>query len=252
MPRATYELEAYRAWQDPSARSAAAVVPRVLEWIRPRSVIDVGCGLGMWAKAFSDAGVPHVHGMDSPDVPTAELLIPEEDFVAVDLSRPVETTRRYDLVVSLEVAEHLPASAARTFVETLTALGPVVLFSAAIPYQRGANHVNEQWPEYWARLFADRGYRAIDCLRRLIWNDESVEPYYCQNAILYIAEDRLVDFPALAAEALPPGNVPLSLIHPHYYIKRSSFQDTSLKWWGFKARHYASAILRRLRILPRV
>ena len=251
MPETTYREDSYRTWRDPSKRSAMAVVPLLLEWVHPKSVVDVGCGLGMWASSFSELGVETVHGMDGHNVPTDELLIPASDFVAVDLSKFVETTRDYDLVVSLEVAEHLPAAAAGTFVQTLTSLGPVILFSAAIPHQRGANHVNEQWPAYWARLFAKRGYRAVDCLRPRIWNDKNVEPYYCQNAILYVREDKLADYPVLAAAVLALGELPLALIHPHYYLKRSSFQDTSLKWWGFKLRHYASAVLRRLRILRR-
>jgi SAM-dependent methyltransferase len=250
--RTTYAKQSYRSWRDPSTRSARAVVPLILEWVRPASVVDVGCGLGMWAAGFSEFGVETVHGMDGKSVPTDELLIPERDFVAVDLSRPVEAGRFYDLVVSLEVAEHLPGSAATDFVETLTSLGPVVLFSAAIPHQRGAHHVNEQWPAYWARLFAERGYRAVDCLRPRIWNDEDVEPYYCQNTIIYVREEKLADYPVLAAAALPAGEMPLALVHPHYYLKRSSFQETSLKWWGFKLSHYVSAVLRRLRILRRV
>jgi len=245
----TYLQDSYRNWRDPSKRSARAVVPLVLEWVQPSSVVDVGCGLGMWASSFVELGVETVHGMDGPDVPTSELLIPKEDFVAVDLSNFVESARSYDLVVSLEVAEHLHGASAKGFVKTLTSLGPVVLFSAAIPHQRGANHLNEQWPSYWARLFAGRGYRAVDCVRPRIWNDESVEPYYCQNTILYVREEKLADYPALARRALPPGDLPLSLVHPHYYLKRSSFQDTSLKWWGFKLRHYVSAALRRLGII---
>lgn len=247
----TYREDSYASWRDPSKRSALAVVPLILEWVRPASVVDVGCGLGMWASSFSELGVETVHGMDGHSVPTGELLIPEKDFVAVDLSKPVETTRSYDLVVSLEVAEHLPVAAAETFVRTLTSLGPVIMFSAAVPHQRGATHVNEQWPEYWARLFAQRGYRAVDCLRPRIWNDEKVEPYYRQNMIVYVREERLAAYPALADGVLPAGALPLSLIHPHYYLKRSSFQDTSLKWWGQKLQHYFVAVLRRLRLIPR-
>jgi len=247
----TYAKQAYRSWRDPSTRSARAVVPLVLEWVAPASVVDVGCGLGMWARSFSEFGVETVHGMDGSSVPTSELLIPADDFVAVDLSRPVAAKRRYDLVVSLEVAEHLPETSAQIFVQSLVSLGSVVMFSAAIPHQRGANHVNEQWPAYWARLFAKHGYRAVDCLRPRVWNDENVEPYYCQNTILYVQQDKLADYPALAAAALAANEDPLPLIHPHYYLKRSSFQDSSLKWWGIKLRHYGSAVLRRLGLIPR-
>jgi len=251
VPKTTYRRDSYASWRDPSKRSARVVVPLILEWVRPASVVDVGCGLGMWASIFSELGVETVHGMDGHSVPTGELLIPEKDFIAVDLSKPVAATRHYDLVVSLEVAEHLPAATAATFVQTLTSLGPVVMFSAAIPHQRGANHVNEQWPEYWARLFAKRGYRAVDCLRPRIWNDENVEPYYCQNTIVYVCKDKLANYPVLAASVLAADDLPLSLIHPHYYLKRTSFQDTSLKWWGLKLRHYLFAVLRRLRIIRR-
>lgn len=251
MSETTYREAAYAGWRDPSKRSALAVVPHVLEWVRPASVLDVGCGLGMWASVFKELGVEVVHGMDGQGVPRDKLLIPAADFVAVDLSRPLETRRTYDLVVSLEVGEHLPESSARTFVATLTALGPVILFSAAIPQQRGAHHVNEQWPAYWAGLFAERGYRAVDCVRPRIWNDERVEPYYCQNTIVYVREDALPHYPVLQAAALPRGEAPLPLVHPHYYLKRSSFQETSLAWWGLKLRHYALAVLRRLRIVRR-
>ncbi len=251
MADSTYHEASYAGWRDPSQRSAMAVVPHVLELLHPSSVIDVGCGLGMWAGEFKRLGVPTVHGMDGHGVPVGDLLIPAADFIAVDLSKKIETETSYDLVVCLEVAEHLPESAARTFVQTLTSLGPVVLFSAAVPHQRGANHVNEQWPAYWAALFAERGYRAVDCLRSRIWNDEKVEPYYCQNMIVYVQEERLGDHPQLAASALAPGEFPLSLVHPYYYLKRSSFQDTSLKWWGFKLRSALLAILRRLRLVKR-
>lgn len=60
-----------------------------------------------------------------------------------DVGAPIELHRRFDLVLCLEVAEHLPASAADTLVRSLTGLGNVIAFSAAIPFQGGANHVNE-------------------------------------------------------------------------------------------------------------
>ena len=55
----------------------------------------------------------------------------------------------FDLVVSLEVAEHLPKECADIFVDSLVRLGPIILFSAAIPQAGGTCHINEQWPEYW-------------------------------------------------------------------------------------------------------
>ena len=246
MSDGNYRDVAYADWMMPSRRSAQRVLPYVLKWVEPKSVIDVGCGLGMWARTFLDLGVPEVHGLDGETVPQDQLLIPRENFEAVDLSRPFSRDRSYDLVVSLEVGEHLNEEHAETFVDTLTSLGQVVLYSAAIPLQRGAHHVNEQWPEYWARKFAARGYRAVDCVRPAVWNHEDVEPYYCQNMVLYVHQDRLDQLPQLNSWLLPEGEMPLSLIHPHYYLKRSGFQDTSLKWWSMRLQHYSRAVLRRL------
>lgn len=246
-----YPQKAYRNWRDPSIASAREIVPLVLELIRPRSVVDVGCGLGMWTSIFREQGVEEFLGVDNVTVPQDSLLIPRDRFLAHDLGHPLKLDARFDLVVSLEVAEHLPASSAATFVDTLTSLGPVILFSAAIPHQRGRGHINEQWPEYWAALFAERGYRTVDCLRQRIWNNERVEPYYKQNMLVFVADDRLSDHAALAAEALPAGRMPLSLIHPHYYLKRTDFANSSLKWHGQKLLHYVRAVLRRLGLIKR-
>jgi 2-polyprenyl-3-methyl-5-hydroxy-6-metoxy-1,4-benzoquinol methylase len=65
------------------------------------------------------------------------------------LIQPLDLEKEFDLVVSLEVAEHLPASAADQFVNTLVKHGKKILFSAAIPGQGGQDHLNEQWPDYW-------------------------------------------------------------------------------------------------------
>lgn len=72
------------------------------------------------------------------------------------------------------MAEHLDASVAERFVHELTDLAPVVLFSAAIPWQKGMHHVNLRWQSYWAKLFADRGYVAVDYVRPQLWADEAV------------------------------------------------------------------------------
>jgi len=91
----------------------------------------------------------------------------------------------------LEVAEHLPQSSAKNFVTTLTNLGDIILFSAAIPMQPGTNHINNQFPNYWVNLFSDRGYKCIDCLRDKFWQDPQVEWWYSQNMLLFVNEDFL-------------------------------------------------------------
>jgi SAM-dependent methyltransferase len=214
-----YTPEYYQALRDGARRSAEVVVPLLLQYVRPRHVIDVGCGQCTWLAVFREHGVEDVCGVDGDYVDRARLEIAPERFRAWDLTRPLPAGRCFDLVVSLEVAEHLPADCAETFVDSLTGLGPLVLFSAAVPYQGGAHHVNEQWPAYWAERFGARGYAAVDCLRRRIWNDPRVAWWYAQNLLLFVERSALEGHAALKQEHELTGGVPPALVHPTRYLE---------------------------------
>src|SRR5216683_3462390 len=122
-----YTNEFYTRHRDASLRSARAVVPLVMRLVRPRSVVDVGCGTGTWLSVFRAEGITDIWGIDGDWVDKATLAIPEDRFSAADMRRPFALDRRFDLAVSLEVAEHLPADCARAFVHSLTRLAPAVL-----------------------------------------------------------------------------------------------------------------------------
>ncbi|MGI9149607.1 MAG: class I SAM-dependent methyltransferase [Chloroflexota bacterium] len=201
--------------------------------IEPRSVVDVGCGLGTWLSVFREQGVDDVIGVDGEYVRTELLQIPSENFLRYDLTRALILDRTFDLVVSLEVAEHLPSNSAEAFVESLTLLGPVILFSAAIPRQGGANHVNEQWPEYWIQLFDSRGYACLDPIRPHIWLKEDIEPWYIQNAFLYVERAYLESNQALKAVQPDDLSYPLSIVHRRLYLELARSSD--VKRIGIKA-----------------
>ena len=171
-------------------RSAKEVVPHVLELVRPSSVVDVGCGAGSWLSVFRDHGIIDVLGIDGEDMSLDLLQIPREQFLSHDLTEPLVLGRRFDLALSLEVAEHLSPESASLFTASLVRLAPVILFSAAVPYQGGQNHVNEQWPEYWITLFERHGYLVLDCLRDRVWQNERVDWWYAQNMLLFCAGGR--------------------------------------------------------------
>ncbi len=123
--------------------------------------------------------------------------------------------------MSLEVAEHLPPECAEAFVDELISLSPVILFSAAIPKQGGEDHVNEQWPEYWAEKFQQRGYQIVDYLRRIIWSNPKVACYYKQNILIFIDKDYLEKYPGIK-QAISNDFIndiaSLSFVHPTIYI----------------------------------
>jgi SAM-dependent methyltransferase len=166
-------------------RSAVALLPIANEQVKPRSVLDVGCGQGAWLAVWSELGLADWLGLDGDHVDVNALLIPRERFLTVDLRNPWDVGRRFDLVQSLEVAEHLPIGSAEDFVGCLCAHGDVVLFSAAQPGQGGARHINEHKPSYWAGLFAARGYAAFDYIRPRVMHDRRIDPWYRFNTLLF-------------------------------------------------------------------
>lgn len=217
VPRAAFDDE-----HEGALASARAIVPIVMEMVHPASVIDLGCRTGDWLSVFLEHGVGTVRGLDAFEADPRDLMVPAECLSVCDLRSPFTTEETFDLAVSLEVAEHLPGDCAGTLVDTLVGLGPVVLFSAAIPFQDGYHHVNAQWPEYWRDLFAERGYVVVDGIRSRIWHDESVEYWYAQNALLYVREDRLPEYPRLVEERARTRPEQLALVHPRNYAAKAT------------------------------
>jgi SAM-dependent methyltransferase len=169
-----------------SLASARAVVPLVLRHLKPRSVLDVGCGAGAWVRGYLDAGVADVTGVDGPYVRRDQLLFPPSRFSAVDVAQRFVLGRKFDLAQCLEVAEHLDARAGETLVDNLAAHADIIVFSAARPGQGGEHHVNERPYEYWRDLFKQRGYAFFDFLRPQLLAQPEVEPWYRYNTMLFV------------------------------------------------------------------
>lgn len=99
------------------------------------------------------------------------------EFKTQDLQEDFAVNTRFDLVISLEVAEHLRSESAKRFVRNLVSLGDVILFSAATPITWfDSSHINNQWPDYWQDIFATHGYVMQDVVRRFFYNNREVEP----------------------------------------------------------------------------
>jgi SAM-dependent methyltransferase len=194
--------------------SAETIVPLVMERLAPKSVVDLGCGIGTWLAVFARHGIADYLGVDGDWVPRELLEIPAARFVPAQLDKPFVLDRRFDLAVSLEVAEHLAESAAKVFVETTVRLASCVLFSAAIPHQGGLHHVNEQWQDYWAGLFAAHGYATIDAIRPRVWSDPDVAFWYKQNTLLFATSEVVAAHAELSRDREATVEALLPLVHP--------------------------------------
>jgi hypothetical protein len=215
MDENAYNSAFFQAQREGSLRSARIVVPLVTELVRPHSVVDVGCGVGTWLSQFKNHGTGRILGVDGDYVDLSSLLIPRDCFRTIDLNRPdgidERTDEKFDLAVCLEVGEHLPWTSAEQLVGFLCRLAPVILFSAAMPMQGGTQHVNEQWPDYWAALFARHEYGRVDAVRKFIWKNSDVEWWYRQNIFLFVREDSIESYPELAKSRAEPDD--LVLVH---------------------------------------
>lgn len=203
------------------------IVPFLIKNIQPKSVVDVGCGIGTFLKVFSDNGIDDILGVDGEwtDKGLLAKYIDLNNYKVVDLEQNLVLNRRFDLAISLEVAEHLKENSADIMVKNLANLSDVIVFSAAFPGQGGQNHVNEQWPTYWQRKFNKHGYKLYDLLRPIFWENGQIPAWYRQNIFLYIKTNTKEEI-ILRKFLDIPVNSMINIVHPEYFndhLTRSLF-----------------------------
>jgi hypothetical protein len=187
----TYNEDFFAFHLNDSISSAQEIIPIVIDYVHPNSVIDVGCGNGTWLAVWEKHGITDITGIDGDYVKVQDLLIDTKNFIAFNLEKGFVSDRKYSLVTSLEVAEHINSQAAETFIKSLCNLGDIILFSAAVPGQEGTLHVNEQYPEYWISLFSKNGFVPIDNIRKRIWTNQRISWWYRQNIFLFMHQSQI-------------------------------------------------------------
>jgi hypothetical protein len=138
-----------------------AIAARIVVDINPQSALDAGCALGLLVETLRGRGVD-AYGIDLSSFAissAAENICP----YVKEASVTDELARHYDLIVSIEVLEHVPAPAAEAAIANFCHHTDDVLFSSS-PFDYGeTTHVNVRPPEYWAEQFArHRFVRDVD------------------------------------------------------------------------------------------
>lgn len=196
------------------------ILPIILDIIKPKSVVDVGCGLGTFLKVCKNNGVKNVLGLDGSWVNKDLLLqnLQENEFIELDLEKKINLKQKFDLAICLEVVEHLHESAADTIVDSLTSLSDVILFSAAAYLQGGQNHLNEQRLDYWQEKFAKHDYVFYDYPRKIFWENPAIFWWYRQNMFIVAHKSYELNHQLAQSYCLPTIRY---YLHPESYEKNT-------------------------------
>lgn len=172
--------------------SANAIFNAVSKYINPQSIIDVGGGVGTFLKTaqkFWNIEMDQVALVEGDYIEESLLEVDKKCYIPYNLEKSLKIDRKYDLVISLEVAEHLSKTRAKTFCEDLTKIGDIILFSAAAKGQGGDNHINENRIGYWIDIFEQFGFKPFDVIRPIIQYEDNIPFWYRQNVLLYVKEN---------------------------------------------------------------
>jgi SAM-dependent methyltransferase len=189
-----YNRDYYELVDAMAARSVRPMTESMVREFGPATVADVGCGTGAllaelaargvegWGLEYSEAGLEFCR--------QRKLTVEKFDLTSGVPALP----GKHDLVVSTEVAEHVPAEFAGRLVDTITGLADTAVFTAAVPGQGGGtDHVNEQPHAYWIGKFSERGFgfQGETSLRwRAEWQTKGVEACYWRNVMVFTKRQR--------------------------------------------------------------
>ena len=165
----------------------------IIPTFKIKKIVDFGCGTGTWLAAAKTIADVEVLGIDGDYVNKNDLMIDESEFLTADLIKEVELDKKFDLAISVEVAEHLPSSSSDALVRSLCNASDIVLFSAAHVGQGGDGHINCQPFEFWQEKFLSNNFYYIN-IKEQFKNDWEIEGWYRENISLFISYDRLNDF----------------------------------------------------------
>src|SRR5262245_34919071 len=142
-------------------RFFGGIADRVAAEIGPRRVLDAGCALGFLVEAMRERGI-EAFGVDGSEYAIAHVPEAVRPFCwRGSVTDPLR--EQYDVIVCLEVLEHLTREDGEQAIANLCAHTRDILFSSSPTHYSEATHLNTQPPEYWAAQFARHAfYRDVD------------------------------------------------------------------------------------------
>jgi len=166
---------------------AGIFVDLLMRHFHPLSVVDVGCGNAEFLAEFKKRNVA-IKGYEGSRHALDSALVDRKFIELFDLKNTIQETQKYDLVLCLEVAEHIESEFSQKLVENVTSLGDVIVFTAATPGQGGHFHMNEQHREFWINLLSLRNFALDSSLTEVLkkeMKDRGLLQWYYDNVMVY-------------------------------------------------------------------
>jgi SAM-dependent methyltransferase len=135
------------------------VADQLTRALRPRTVLDAGCALGLLVEAFWDRGV-QAKGIDISPYAIANVrrdMVPHCVVGSIADGIP----GRYDLITCIEVLEHMPPEQSRDAIRHMTSATDVILFSSTPFDLDEPTHVNVKPILSWLQEFQEHGFSPV-------------------------------------------------------------------------------------------
>ena len=194
MNKEIYNEKYHIGRNDMTRYAAQVVIGELIKIMDIKTAIDLGGAIGVWIDELKkQLGEKFISGyVVDGDYIKDEIKLVKDNYITHDLEERFSIDKKFDIAISLETAEHLTPERGESFVEDLTKLSDVILFSACIPVGESIDHLNEREVSYWAKLFDMNGYRAFDIIRPNIQHKKNIPWWYRNNIILYCKKDSVL------------------------------------------------------------
>jgi len=181
-----YDKYFYEDANDLKTRSSRQFAEIITSFYDFQNVFDMGCGCALYLHEFHRLG-KDVLGCDA-SLDAVKLAPKDFTVFHCDLTKPISINRKFDLILCIEVAEHIHRKFSSQLIDNCTNCGDKVIFSAAPPGQGGVGHINEQPQEFWIKLFEANGFfyekgLSIEICR--IMKEHDVVEWIANNLMLF-------------------------------------------------------------------
>ena len=154
----------------------------VWEIFNPKNILDVGCGSGAYLYCFKHLGCKKVFGLDG--IISKNTFLDDTEYRQCNLSDGFDLNETFDMVICLEVLEHLTKSSADKMIHVLDKhASNTILFSAAEIYQPGIGHINCQPLSYWLKYWRDLGWQ-VDNFSTLSFRSLASFSWFRRNPLI--------------------------------------------------------------------